>query len=105
MDCFFHGSRSDYFCIYQFFSAAGVRGCLFPGVSVVLDHFQRSVFRMGSLASAQTDELISACAVFHDPQRAAAVQGGLQEIRRAQQLRAGERAGHARGQELRARGL
>ena len=45
------------------------------------------------------------CAVSDDPERAAAVQGGLQEIRRAQQLRAGERAGHARGQELRARGL
>ena len=44
-------------------------------------------------------------AVSDDPERAAAVQGGLQEIRRAQQLRAGERAGHARGQELRARGL
>lgn len=44
-------------------------------------------------------------AVSDDPERAAAVQGGLQEIRRAQQLRAGERAGHARGQELRTRGL
>ena len=44
-------------------------------------------------------------AVSDDPERAAAVQGGLQEIRRAQQLCAGERAGHARGQELRARGL
>lgn len=46
-----------------------------------------------------------ACAVFHDPQRAAAVQGGLQEIRRAQQLCAGKCTGYARGQELRARGL